>query len=585
MANENAELNGFEFDNIVESEYLDFDELEAKLRSDLDVSITELEFLKKDRQKIGDPENLGNTVMSIVWEQFINQVANTAGEDFIRENNGLTLDLRDDAHIQTTENFKNGKIATHNDKVDYQNRYDDYQSNFQKDENGNVKTKIDPRSNKEKEVLTKDARKPFDNDRDTGSASVHKDHTIPAAEIIRDSEANCHLSKDEQVDFANSDANLCDMDSAANQSKGDSTMTEWLESERNGETPAERFNIDKEKCEENDRIAREEYEKRKEEGKERSKETGKKSQREEAFRIAGKALRAVVMQLLAELTKEVIRKLIAWLKLSQKNIQSLVDYIKSAFCAFWSKIKNHLINAGSTIANTVASAILGPIARTITKTVTLLKQGFKSVKEAFAYINNPENKDKPFGILMLEVGKIVIAGISAAGALVLGEVIEKGLMAVPVFLIEIPFFGSLASVMGLFFGGLVSGIVGAIAINLINKAVAEKIRNGTVEKEINKSNEVLSTQNSIVALREEKLDHTKKEVANTIFDRHMEASDVISKAEDYTSNAMKNMSNAMHRISNSASNISNTVNGKFSEDDCKIVTVTGNESDFDYLLK
>ncbi|MEI8641401.1 hypothetical protein P4S68_11265 [Pseudoalteromonas sp. Hal099] len=34
--------------------------------------------------------------------------------------------------------------------------------------------------------------------------------------MIRDPEANCHLSKKEQVNFANSDVNLKDLDSSAN---------------------------------------------------------------------------------------------------------------------------------------------------------------------------------------------------------------------------------------------------------------------------------------------------------------------------------------------------------------------------------
>ena len=99
---------------------VDLDELESKLDSELEEQMIDLESLEKDREKIGNPDSIGETVMNVVWEQFINQVGVIAGEDFIKENRGLTLDLRDDAHIQTTENFANGKIATHNTKIDYQ---------------------------------------------------------------------------------------------------------------------------------------------------------------------------------------------------------------------------------------------------------------------------------------------------------------------------------------------------------------------------------------------------------------------------------------------------------------------------------
>lgn len=83
-----------------------FQDLELQLQNELSSQLSDLELLHKDTKKIGNPESLGSIVMGIVWEQFCNQMANTAGEDFIRENGNLTLDLRNDAHIQTTENFE-----------------------------------------------------------------------------------------------------------------------------------------------------------------------------------------------------------------------------------------------------------------------------------------------------------------------------------------------------------------------------------------------------------------------------------------------------------------------------------------------
>lgn len=531
MANKNAVLEITEIDN---DDSFDFNELEAKLQNDLDSQVSELEFLKEEKDKIGNPENLGNTIMNVVWEQFLNQIATTAGEDFIKENRGLTLDLRDEAHIQTTENFEKGKIAKHNDKIDYQKRYDDYQDSFQKDENGDIKTKYDKRSNTDKKVLKEDARKPFDENRDKGSAAVNKDHTVSAAEIIRDPEANAHLDKREQIDFANGDKNLKDLDAAANKSKGDSKMSDWLDSERNGEKPAERFNIDEEKLREQDKIAREEYEKVKEEGKRKTIEAGKKSQKEEAFRITGKALRTVVMQLLAELIKEVIGKLVLWFKSPQKSLESLLTHIKSAVSSFISKLKTHLINAGNTMLTTIATAILGPIVGTIKKAWTLLKQGWKSLEEAIAYLKNPENKKKSIGRLMLETGKIVIAGLSAVSAIALGEVIEKGLMTIPFLAFEIPLLGSLASLIGLFMGALVSGVIGAIAINLIDKAVAKQQIANVRENQIQKANEILDIQNILITLNEEKLKHTKEIVYNSITERH-------KTAEKITKDALSNI--------------------------------------------
>lgn len=505
----------------------DFDELEERLQSQLELELSELDFLESEKEKIGSLDNLGETIKNVIWEQFINQIAVTAGEDFIKENNNLTLDLRDEAHIQTTGNFENGKIAKHNTKINYQERYDGWQNSFQKDENGNIKTKNDG-----KKILTKDARKAYDEGREKGSATIHKDHTISAAEITRDSEAATHLSKEEKVKFANSDKNLNDLDASANMSKGDKTMSEWLDSERNGEKPADRFNINEGDLREKDKVARNEYEKIKEEGKEKSIEAGRQSQKEEGFRIAGKALRAVVMQLLTDLLKEIILKLVKWFKSAQRNLKSLLSSIKDAISSFVGKIKTHLINVGNTVLTTIATSIIGPVVSTIKKAWMLLKQGWSSLKEAINYIKSPENKEKGIDILLLQTGKIVMAGLSATGAIVLGEVIEKGLMAIPIFAIDIPIIGSLANILGVFMGAVVAGIIGAIAINLIEKAIEKQRKAEIVSEQVDKMNEILGVQREILHLNEEKLAYKKEQFSSTIKERHTKLANYIKESMD-----------------------------------------------------
>lgn len=188
MARENAVFDENQSLN-EELDSFDFEELEKKIEEQLSEELTDLEFLQEEIELIGSPDNLGNVIKDVVWEQFLNQIAEKAGEDFIKENRGLTLDLRNDAHIQTTENFAEGNIASHNTRIDYQKRYDDWQSNFVKDESGNVVTH-ETRTGKQEATLVNGARKPFDKDRPKGSAEKHTDmdHTISAAEIIRDAD-------------------------------------------------------------------------------------------------------------------------------------------------------------------------------------------------------------------------------------------------------------------------------------------------------------------------------------------------------------------------------------------------------------
>lgn len=542
MAKENAILDKKEQLNEDLTESFDFDELEEKLQSQLEEELADMQFLAEEKEKIGNPDNLGNVIMDVVWEQFINQVAVTAGEDFIKENRGLHLDLRKEAHIQTTENFADGKIATHNTEIDYQQRYDDWQSSFVKDENGNVVTH-QTRSGKEEATLVKGARKPFDEGRPTGSVENHTDmdHTVSAAEIIRDPAANAHMTKDEQIAFANSDANLNEMDSSLNRSKGDKSMTDWLDNPNSsGQKPDEIFDIsaeDEAKLRQKDAEAREEYEKQKKEAEQKSIEAGKKSRKEEAFRIGGKALRAVLMQLLAELVREIVAKMVKWFKSSKKALDTLLDSLKEAIHSFIGKMKQHLINAGNTLFTTVATAIIGPIVGTIKKVWIMLKQGWSSLKNAIAYIKDPANKGKPIGRLMMEVGKIVIAGMTGIGAMVLGEVIEKGLMTIPIFAVEIPLLGSLANILGIFLGAVVAGIIGAIAINIIEKQIEKSMKRDNVDAQIEKGNEILRTQHQLQAVHEVKLDHTKGTTAQNIHDRHVAAANVMA---DSVENIRKN---------------------------------------------
>lgn len=513
-------------------EIFDFDKLEEKLQSELEFKLSELDILKENQEQIGNPDNLGKVVQDVVWEQFMNQVAIVAGENFIEENKGLTLDLRNEAHIQTTENFEKGKIAKHNTKINYQERYDNWQSNFKRDEDGNVIYHM-TRSGKKEATLVEGARKPFDRGRPTGSAEnrTDMDHTISAASIIRDPAANAHLTQEEQINFANSDKNLYEMDSSLNRSKGDKTTSEWLNNPNSkGQKPKDIFNITEEKEKEmlrKENEANEEYEKRIKEGEQKSIEAGKQSQKEEAFRMGGKALRAVAMQLLASFVKEIIAKLVKWFKTTKGKIEMLLDSLKEAVHSFVGKLKEHLINAGNTLFNTISTMIIGPVYDILKKIWMLLKQGWKSIKEAINYIKNPQNKNKPIGRLILEIGKIVIVGLTAVGSIGLGELIEKGLRTIPIIAIEIPLLGNLANIIGIFMGAVVSGIIGAIAINLIEKMIKRQYEIEIVGKKIDKSNEILKIQQKIIDLNENKVQKVKEEVNSSIVKRHKETSDFL----------------------------------------------------------
>ena len=530
---------------------VDFKELENSLKHELAEQFADLSALENEREKIGNPNTLGETVMNVVWEQFLNQIAVTAGEDFIKENRGLTLDLSDEVHIQTTDNFIQGKFPNHNSKIDYQTRYNDWKSNFQHNKNGDIRTH-QTRTGKEA-TLVDGARKPFDLGRPKGSVKrgTDIDHTVPTGEIIRDPSANAHLTKEEQIAFANSKANLNEMDASQNRSKGDKSMTEWLDNpNKNGQKPNEIFDISEEqdrKYREKDAEARAEYEKLKAEGEQRSKEIGRESQKDEFFRVSGKALKAVVMSMLASLVKDIIRKLIKWFRSGKRVLSTFIDSIEDAIKEFIKNMKRHLKNAGDTLLTTIATAIIGPIVGVIKKAWIFLKQGYNSVKEAIEFLTDPQNAKMPFSMKLLKVGKIIIAGLTAGGAILLGEVIADSLKSIGINVV-IPLFGSLADLLGIFFGAVISGIIGALALDFIDRMVAKKLQKENAIKTFDTRNTILATQTLAIQVATVNTAEVKNTTAMSIIDRHCEVGEIARKIINETDRTSTDTDNTNDRI-------------------------------------
>ena len=524
MANENELLALRSSD--IEIKYDELLNLENSLENNLKDLIKDIEKIDLDREKLQNNEYLQESIENIVWEQVQLQLAAQIGDEFIKENNGQNLDLRKEAHIQTAENFEKGKFATHNRDVNYQERYDTWQNNFVKDDLGNIQTHS-TRSGKIVNTLIKEARKPFDTGRPTGSKEkgTQMDHTVSAGEIIRDPKANAFLTKEEHIAYANSKANLNEIRSEVNQAKGDLSTSELFDNPNSkGQYAREVHNIsskEEKQLREKDNEARTEYDRVRDEAEKRAIKSGKKSRRDEALKISGKALKAALLQLLSEFLRELISKFISWLKDTERNLSTFIDKIKEAIISFVNNLANHVLNVGKSVVTMIASAIVGPVINTVLKAWTFIHQGWKSLKEAIDYINNPENKDKSLDIMMLEVGKIIIAGLTATGAIVVGEVLGASLTAsFPVLAISIPLLGTIGSVIGTFMGATLSGIIGAFVLKIIDQQIVNKQISELNSKKIDQNNEMLVIQDQLLDVKSIKLQVEKDSVINTIKERH-----------------------------------------------------------------
>ena len=524
MANENRTFE-------LQSSEIDFDyeqllELESSLENNLKDVVEHIDQLDIDREKLQNNEYLQESIENIVWEQVQLQLAAQIGEEFIKDNNGQTLDLRKEAHIQTAENFEKGKFATHNRDVDYQERYDTWQNNFVKDDLGNIRTHS-TRSGKIVNTLTKEARKPFDAGRPTGSKEkgTQMDHTVSAGEIIRDPKANAFLTKEEQIAFANSKANLNEIRSEINQAKGDQSTTELFDNPNSkGQYAREVHNIsskEEKQLRDKNKEARTEYDLVRDEAEKQAIQSGKKSRRDEALKVSGKALKAALLQLLSEFLRELISKFISWLKHTERNLSTFIEKIKEAIISFVNNLSNHLLNVGKSVVTMIASAIVGPVINTFLKAWTFIHQGWKSLKEAIDYINNPDNKDKSPDIMILEVGKIIVAGLTATGAIVVGEALGASLTAsFPVLAISIPLLGTIGNVIGTFMGATLSGIIGAFVLKLIDQQIVNKQITELSSKKIDQNNEMLVIQDQLLDVKSTKLQVEKDSIVHTIKERH-----------------------------------------------------------------
>ena len=524
MANENEQFE-------LQTTEIDFDYeqllvLESSLENNLKDIVEHIDQLDIDRDKLQNNEYLQESIENIVWEQVQLQLAAQIGEEFIKDNNGQTLDLRKEAHIQTAENFEKGKVATHNRDVDYQERYDTWQNNFVKDDLGNIKTHS-TRSGKIVNTLTKDARKPFDAGRPTGSKEkgTQMDHTVSAGEIIRDPKANAFLTKEEQIAFANSEVNLNEIRGDINQAKGDQSTTELFDNPNSkGQYARDNHNISKQEekqLREKDKEARAEYDRVRDEAEKLAIQSGKKSRRNEALKVSGKALKAALLQLLSEFLRELISKFISWLKDTERNLSTFIEKIKEAIISFVNNLSNHLLNVGKSVVTMIASAIVGPVINTFLKAWTFIHQGLRSLKEAIDYLNNPDNKGKSVQIMMLEIGKIVVAGLSATGAIVLGEALGASLTAsFPVLAISIPLLGTIGSLIGTFMGATLSGITGAFVLKMIDQQIVEKQIAELSSEKIDQKNEMLVIQDQLLDVKNIKLEVEKNTIINTIKERH-----------------------------------------------------------------
>lgn len=526
MAKENAILNDEDISNEEFTESFDFDELEEKLQSQLEEEFSNLEFLKEEKEKIGNPDALGKVILDEVWKQFGNQI----GLDMTNE----TLNQKYDREHQGETYEDVGKKVMQDSKYKEANK-----AMKEQQQSGNLKDEYTGKNINQND-------------------NSNLDHVVARKELYEN--ARRKQAGINTEDLANKDENLKPTNESLNKSKGAKSVDEYISGREQREKDLRKQNehankkidesnmsdVEKQKAKEKnnkhlqDKLdADDELMKKadKEARKAINKDIAKGAAKETAKKAGKDALKQMTVSALFSLLKEVMNGFVRFLKNQAKSFKSFLEEMKNAIKSFFKKITNVLHTGASSVVGTIATEIFGPIVSTFKKLASLIKQGISSIMEAVRYLSDKENKNKPFSIKVAQVGKIITVGLVAGGAIFLGELFEKILLSVPGMQIELPLLGTLANVIGMFLASLVSGLVGAITINLIDKFIAKKQKSEAQAATIKKGNQIIAKQHQIQIVSEALLERDKENAQSNISGRHQEAASIM---KDAYGNIMEN---------------------------------------------
>lgn len=496
----------------------DFDKLEMKLQDDLEAKLNELVILDNEKATIGNPEKLGEVVMNEICDQFANQIG---------------LDLTDETLIQK---YDREYFEKHGKAEDYQ----DVAREVMQDEN--YKKANQEMKNQQKNGTLVDA---YTGEKIGPNEKANLDHVVARKEIHENQRRKqAGLST---ADLANKKENLQPTNEALNKSKGKKSVDEYTDKDKRAkrEEDLKRQNekqnkkIDESNLSPADKKAKKAKNNKNLKNKlaadeKRMKEADKKARdainkdiitgaAKEIGKEAGKnAVKAMMVSSLFSFLKEIMKGFVNFIKNKSKSFKVLMDEIKKSLERFLKKVTSILQGGVTTFVGTVVTEILDPIIGMFKKFASFIKQGIKSCWDAVKYLASEESRNQPFSIKIAQVGKIITAGLVAAGAIALGEVLEKALMSIPVMNVVIPLVGSLANIIGMFLASVVSGVIGAITINYIDKIIAKRREANIVKDEIKTGNKILETQEKLKNVGAEHVSRIKDDVKNSINTRHEE---------------------------------------------------------------
>ena len=525
MENELLVLNTEEVDEL---QTLNYDELEELLEQQFEMEFSNLESLQTEFKEIGSPDKLSEVILDEIWNQFGNQIG---------------LDMTSDTLLkQYNDNKDKPKEYT---KVIGKSILEDKRF---KDAKNNMKDKL--RSGTLKDEYTGKTLKI--------NEKVNLDHVVPRKQIFENPWRK--IADIEPSDLANKSENLAATNESLNKSKGAKSNSEYIKNrelrekelrnqvqranekiEKKNISDAEKRNLKAENEKRlNDKLAADSKKMLKAE-KTAKKAINKDIAKKASVRMANKAgkdaVKAMFVAALFGMLKEIMNALVRFFKSKKQSFDAFLEEMKKALHSFFGKIKDFIKVGVDSFVGSIVGEIIGAFNQKLQKLPNLIKQIFGSIRESISYLSNPESQSHSTEIKIAHISKIITSALVGVGAMFLGEYFEKYLLPLPGMGFEIKFLGTIANILGMFLASLLTGILGAIMINRLDRFISRKLIEENQKKQADKKNELLRIQDIQIFVAEENVAVKRNDIFSKMAKNHQKLRELLGNVQEEFSNS------------------------------------------------
>lgn len=523
MENELLVLNTEE---VNESENLNYDELEELLEQQFTMEFSNLEKLELECKEISSPDKLGDVILDEIWSQFANQIG---------------LDMTSDTLLkQYNDKHPNGYTKEEGVKIMKDKRYTDANNAMkERQKNGNLKDEYTGKTIKINE-------------------KANLDHVIPRKQIFENPWRK--IADIETSDLANKSENLAGTNESLNKSKGAKSNSEYIKKrearEKNLKEQVERANkkIDKMNISDaekqnlkaennkrlNDKLAADSKKMLKSE-KTAKKAINKDIAKKASVRMANKAgkdaIKTMFIAALFGMLKEIMNALVRYFKAKKHSFDTFIEEMKKALHSFFGKIRDFIKVGVDSFVGSIVGEIIGVFNQKLQKLPNLFKQLFGSIRESISYLSNPENQSHSIEIKIAHISKIITSALVGVGAMFLGEYFENYFKKIKAFNKEIKYLGKIANILGMFLASLLTGILGAIIINIIDQFIARKLIEENQKKQANKKNELLRIQDVQIFVAEQNVAVKRNDIFSKMAKNHQKLRELLGNVDQEFSNS------------------------------------------------